>query len=248
MSCAPIARVAASASASHTATALADALADAQGTRDGAGAPFVLNLGAAAPILPRWTPAEIGKRVQSLRRVYTSLSPRFGPYHDQQRPFARHFRLEPMHNYSEVELRPHDFFAAAGKYKYYSGEVERDLPREMLEELEPLAAALIAHAPQRSSVNLWLGGPQPVVAPCHYDGYHNMCAMPQQPERGVARPTARLTASYQPLHMNCACTAGTCSCTAPSALCSRRRVRGRCCVPIPFCTRRTRSARRRSTW
>ena len=41
--------------------------------------------------------------------------------------------------------------------------------------LEPLVASLVSLYPQHSSANLWLGRAG-VVAPCHYDGYHNAFA------------------------------------------------------------------------
>lgn len=168
--CAPLPRVTASASASRTASALADALQRMAAD----GVPAVLALDVDSPILPRWTPKEIRARVRLLTRVYESDTRRFGPFFDDARPMARQFRLAPAHNYSECDKTPHEFFDVSDHQRlvYYSGEVDRDLPNSMLEELRPLESALIARAPQRASVNLWLGGPWPVVAPCHYGTRH----------------------------------------------------------------------------
>ena len=55
------------------------------------------------------------------------------------------------------------------------GRVCRDLPARLLEILEPLVASRVSLYPQHSSANLWLGRAG-VVAPCHYDGYHNAFA------------------------------------------------------------------------
>ena len=145
--------------------------------------PVVFVLGAASELLPRWTPSFLVRHVPTLHGVYESpSSPRFGPYHDVDRPFGRAFGLDPLHNYTEdATVSTREFFAAATHeadrqpYRYYSGEVERDLPHALLEELRPLESALIAHGPTRASVNLWLGS-SPVVAPCHYDGYHSASA------------------------------------------------------------------------
>ena len=144
-----------------------------------AGTPLIIKLGTGSALVPRWTPAMLSDQVAALTRVYVGSDARFGPYYDESRPFARAGLTHgPSHNYSEVAMATKDVFyassssSAASSYAYYSGEVERDLPAPLLEALRPLEAALIARRPTYASVNLWLGS-KPVVAPCHYDAYHN---------------------------------------------------------------------------
>jgi hypothetical protein len=167
---------------------LADALREAVAS----GLPRVVALGAESALLPAWSPSLITQRVDTLSRVYSGPDERFGPFHDEQRPFSRaRICTSPSHNYSEVSMRTGDFFtvhqAEQSRYVYYSGEVERDLPASMLEELRPLEAALIERNPSHASVNLWMGS-SPVVSPCHYDAYHNAIAQLSGRKRFVLFP------------------------------------------------------------
>ena len=196
-----------------TPEALAEALEAAIVERS----PVVFALGEASELLPRWTPRYLAHHAPTLHGVYeSSTSPRFGPYHDPGRPFGRVFGLKPLHNYTEDSSVPtREFFwgppQRAGDdgqpYRYYSAEVERDLPPPLLDEMRPLEAALIAHGPSRASVNLWLGR-SPVVAPCHYDGYHNAVAQLSGRKRFLlAPPTAwplvRAFPFLHPSHAQC---------------------------------------------
>lgn len=77
----------------------------------------------------------------------------------------------------------------------------------MQDELRPLEAALIARNPSFSSVNLWLGA-DPVVAPCHYDGYHNAVAQLSGRKRFMlappsAGPLLRTFPFLHPSHAQC---------------------------------------------
>ena len=84
--------------------------------------------------------------------------------------------MRPRHAYVEANTSTAAFFAtAAPPHRYYSAELDRDLPARLQEMLEPLVASLVSLYPQHSSANLWLGRAG-VVAPCHYDGYHNAFA------------------------------------------------------------------------
>jgi hypothetical protein len=160
--------------------------------------PMIFHLGENSTLFPPWTPASLSARVPVLSRTYTSKEPRFGPYHDNERPLARAFGLRPRHNYSEASISSADLFGSSTElqdddddrnysYHYYSGEVERDLTPMMLSELRPLERALIARAPSRASVNLWLGR-KPVSAPCHFDGYHNAFAQLSGRKRFLLAP------------------------------------------------------------
>ena len=166
-----------------------------------AGVPVVLT---GVESLPPWGPAEIS--ALQLTRVYVQESPIFGPYYDTKRPLGSVGRVRPRHNYTEESMRGDDFFGRlAPPWRYYSGEVERDLSASLLEQLRPLERGLVAPCPSnptptlpltltatltlalnsnpnqvalrpsRSSANLWLGRAGG-TAPCHYDGYHNAFA------------------------------------------------------------------------
>ena len=172
--------------------------------------PTVIHLGEAAAekLLPDWTPEFLKKHVHELTGVYESLGayPRFGPYHDVNRPLARALRLQPLHNYTEVAkpMSTTAFFTPAQaqqpKHRYYSGETYR-LPPAMQDTLQPLERSLIAHGPSHASVNLWLGR-WPVVAPCHYDGYHNAVAQLSGKKQFVLAPPSawRQVRAYPFLH------------------------------------------------
>ncbi|KAL1529003.1 hypothetical protein AB1Y20_010324 [Prymnesium parvum] len=146
---------------------------------------------AAAPVVPRWTPSRL--RQVNFSRVYSNTFPRFGPYYDEARPMARlpHgvFRGAPRHGYVETELGGAAFFGewAEGRHGYYSGEIERDLPPPLRDELAPLERVLVSLRPERSSVNLWLGR-RLASAPCHYDGYHNAFSQLHGRKRFVLAP------------------------------------------------------------
>ena len=113
-----------------------------------AGEPVVLT---GVDSLPTWGPSDIaGLR---LTRVYAQQrSPIFGPYYDASRPLARLGGVQPRHNYTEVTMSGLDFFGAAAgpPWRYYSGEVERDLTPGFLRELRPLEMGLVALRPSRS--------------------------------------------------------------------------------------------------
>ena len=98
----------AASSASDVASALARALS--------AGTEPQLNcLIHAASSPPKWTPRLLALHTPALHRVYESSDdPRFGPYHDAQRPLARALRLRPLHNYSELThaMPTTEFFTA----------------------------------------------------------------------------------------------------------------------------------------
>ncbi len=165
-------------------------LADALRSPGDLNEPIIFRLGENSTLIPSWTPPILSELVPVLNRVYVSDHPRFGPYHDVQRPLARVHDLTPRHNYREASLSTADFFDGSAKptrHHYYSGEVERDLPTAMLAELRPLEMALIARAPSHASVNLWLGR-APVSAPCHFDGYHNAFAQLSGRKRFLLAP------------------------------------------------------------
>ena len=172
------------------------------------GAPLIVELGANSSLLPQWTPAVLINRVNVLTRVYVGDSARFGPYYDGDRPMARAgLTRAPAHAYSEADLPTRSFFASHSHYRYYSGEVERDLPKSMLAELRPLESALIARNPSHASVNLWLGA-SPVVAPCHYDAYHNAAVQLAGSKRWMiappsAWPVLRPYPFLHPSHAQC---------------------------------------------
>ena len=198
-SCAAPLHIAVSSAVAASSTSLGDILVALNSST-----PQVVTLPLDSPLLPHWTPATISERVKRLQRVYaSSTSPRFGPYHDPQRPMARAFHLKPLHDYVELTkaMKASAFLSNTSHWLYYSGEVERDLPAAMLDELRPLEAALIARNPRRASVNLWLGR-SPVTAPCHYDGYHNQYAQLHGRKRFIlAPPTAsRFLEAYPFLH------------------------------------------------
>ena len=152
----------------------ARSLADALAAAAAAGAPVILE-GAA---LPLWlSPINLEPTVPTLHGVYVADNPRFGPYFDARRPLGRAAAsVRPRHAYVEANTSTAAFFAtAAPPHRYYSAELDRDLPARLQEMLEPLVASLVSLYPQHSSANLWLGRAG-VVAPCHYDGYHNAFA------------------------------------------------------------------------
>ena len=109
-----------------------------------AGVPVVLT---GVESLPPWGPAEIS--ALQLTRVYVQESPIFGPYYDSKRPLGSVGRVRPRHNYTEESMRGDDFFGRlAPPWRYYSGEVERDLSASLLEQLRPLERGLVAlHMP-----------------------------------------------------------------------------------------------------
>lgn len=175
------------------------------------GVPLVIGLSANSSLLPEWTPAALIDRVPILTRAYVGGASRFGPYYDENRPMAlAGIGLAPSHGFTETSLRTHDLFAApasASSHSYYSGEVERDLPASMLDELRPLESALIARNPSHASVNLWLGS-RPVSAPCHYDAYHNAAAQLSGSKRWVLAPPSawdvvRVFPFLHPSHAQC---------------------------------------------
>jgi hypothetical protein len=169
--------------------------------------PVVIALGTDHSLLPQWTPTTLASHVPTLSKVYVSTDVIFGPYYDESRPFARLGLVPgPSHNYSEATMHTRDVFASQGSasgavYTYYSGEVERDLSLPLQESIRPLERALIARNPRRASVNLWLGA-SPVVAPCHYDAYHNAVVQIYGRKRWLlAPPTAwALLRPYPFLH------------------------------------------------
>ena len=108
-----------------------------------AGVPVVLT---GVESLPPWGPAEIS--ALQLTRVYVQESPIFGPYYDSKRPLGSVGRVRPRHNYTEESMRGDDFFGRlAPPWRYYSGEVERDLSASLLEQLRPLERGLVAPCP-----------------------------------------------------------------------------------------------------
>jgi len=152
--------------------------------------------------MPSWRPEDLAHI--NLTRVYTSASPRFGPYYDDSRPLARlsprHYRGQPRHSYREIALSGAAFFDSL-QHVYYSGEIERDLDLPLRAQLAQLEQSLISLRPQRSSVNLWLGR-RSTAAPCHYDGYHNAFSQLYGVKRFVLLPprAARLLRPFPFLH------------------------------------------------
>ncbi len=134
-----------------------------------AGEPHVLER---VPDAPAWSP-ELLLHL-NFTRVYVGESARFGPYFDPSRPFASMAR--PAHGYVEAEapVSGTAFFAAGTPppHRYYSGELERDLPHALVSQVRGLERALVSLRPSHASVVLWLGR-RGASAPCHYDGYHN---------------------------------------------------------------------------
>ena len=114
-----------------------------------AGVPVVLT---GVESLPPWGPAEIS--ALQLTRVYVQESPIFGPYYDSKRPLGSVGRVRPRHNYTEESMRGDDFFGRlAPPWRYYSGEVERDLSASLLEQLRPLERGLVAPCPSNPNPN-----------------------------------------------------------------------------------------------
>ena len=165
--------------------------------------PHVFELGSDHALLPHWTPESLVASMPSLRRAYVSRSsPIFGPYHDVNRPMAKVHNMSALHDYYEDDVRSADFFAAGSlSHRYYSGEVDRDLPEPMLSALQPLERVLIARGPARASVNLWLGR-APVSAPCHFDGYENAVVQLHGAKRFLLAPPSawRALRPYPFLH------------------------------------------------
>ena len=192
--------------------------------------PVVIALGTDHALLPQWTPTALALRVPTLSKVYVSTDFIFGPYYDESRPFARLGLVPgPSHNYSEATMHTRDVFASQGgatyTYTYYSGEVERDLSLPLRESIRPLERALIARNPRHASVNLWLGA-SPVVAPCHYDAYHNAVVQIYGRKRWLlAPPTAwahlRPYPFLHPCHAQCQQPLGTLSTGAREAVGAR---------------------------
>ena len=195
----------------HT-LAATDSIEDALASAAALGEPLILHLGEAGhSLLPNWTPRYLAEAVPVLTRVYVSESSHvFGPYHDAGRPMANVHNLTATHGYHEAaDMRTADFFDdnKAGTYRYYSGEVDRDLPEALLSDLRPLEHVLVARGPQRASVNMWLGR-APVSAPCHFDGYENTVAQLHGTKRFLLAPPAAYKALrpfpfLHPSHAQC---------------------------------------------
>ena len=114
-----------------------------------AGVPVVLT---GVEGLPPWGPADIS--ALQLTRVYVQESPIFGPYYDAKRPLGSLGRVRPRHNYTEESMRGDDFFGLhAPPWRYYSGEVERDLSASLIEQLRPLERGLVALCPSNPISN-----------------------------------------------------------------------------------------------
>jgi hypothetical protein len=146
---------------------------------DEKGLPVVIT----GPVLshfPRWNISDVVAMVPSdhLSGFYQHSSPIFGPYYDDQRP---------MHNLSTVQgstpyqanaslpvgdidrifhqFRPQTFYSFSSSLSDLNPSLEQQLDLSEMLQLNP----------SHSSVNLWLGM-RGGTTPCHYDGYHNMCA------------------------------------------------------------------------
>ncbi|EDQ84524.1 uncharacterized protein MONBRDRAFT_34680 [Monosiga brevicollis MX1] len=97
--------------------------------------------------------------------------PLFGPYYDSSKPLAPW--AHPINNYSDTWHGPADALLqstvadpiAKPPFLYLSQELEQ-LPIDLYPALPGLEALLVL-APERSSINLWLGQPG-VTAHCHY--------------------------------------------------------------------------------
>ncbi len=151
-----------------------------------------------APDVPRWSPEALARSQIYLSSAYVSPVPVFGPYYDdhwQRRPLVGVDYVGRRAEYVDVNLSAADFFAGgtdkARPYVHYSGEVERDLPKPMLDELLPLDAEITSVDAKLSSVNLWLGRRGSVV-PCHYDSYHNALVQLHGTKRVLLAPPSAL--------------------------------------------------------
>ena len=122
----------------------------------------------------------------------------FGPYFDDTRPLAAHPTIRPAHAYTQTSMKMSEFLqrisisdtdtntntdgvvgnddkdataTTKANYTYLTREIERIHP-SLENDLQPIHDLIIL-GPQFSSINLWMGQKN-VLAPCHYDGYHNI--------------------------------------------------------------------------
>ncbi len=149
-----------------------------------------------------WTPRSlrtiIADDTPELRGIYRNCANRyFGPFWDPGRPAGRHLsaplysaaggdggltsrssrRLNPYEQ--NVSMKTAAFFAALDtplddrdSHLYLTQELADLNPSRSLERSADLSELLRLNA-KAASVNLW-AGQTGVVAPCHYDGHHNM--------------------------------------------------------------------------
>ena len=167
----------------------------------------------------RWTPdtlAELLSGSELLQGLYRNDENRFfGPYYDPTRPLATTGMVRARSNpYSENESMPVAEFFREALLRPLAG---RRSHLYLTQELRQLSPALELQAspldellrlnPQQSSVNLW-AGQEGVVAPCHYDGHHNMYAQLWGRKRFLlwpptAWPTLRPFPYLHPSHAQC---------------------------------------------
>ena len=149
----------------------------------------------------KWTNnTYLSQLVHTLDGVYVQdASPVFGPYFDAGRPLASSAKVRPLHNYSQISVPTHQFLSTSATatatptidptFMYLTREIERIHP--MLEQDITPFHELIRLGPSKSSINVWMGH-NAVVAPCHYDSYHNVYAQIRGSKTFyMAPPTAR---------------------------------------------------------
>ena len=154
----------------------------------------------------KWTNnTYLSQLVHTLDGVYVQRSsPVFGPYFDAGRPLAASAKVTPLHNYTQISVPTHRFLSTSATattattttatttdptFMYLTREIERIHP--LLEQDITPFHELIRLGPSKSSINVWMGH-NAVVAPCHYDSYHNVYAQIRGTKTFyMAPPTAR---------------------------------------------------------
>ena len=151
----------------------------------------------------KWSFQENGRLatiVDTLNGIYLQHdSPVFGPFFDTSRPLATHPDITPTHHYTQISMPMSKFLSNLSTpttppttpptFMYLTREIERVHP--LLEhDISPFHE-LIRLGPQKSSINIWMGQ-QGVIAPCHYDSYHNVYVQVYgQKTFFIASPTAK---------------------------------------------------------
>ena len=131
----------------------------------------------------KWNDHYLSNLIGTVDGVYTQQSdPVFGPYFDSARPLASHPTIKPMHTYIQKSMLMSQFLFniqnntahtvhTVHNYSYLTREIERIHPL-LEQDIQPIDE-LIRLDPSHSSINVWIGE-KGVIAPCHYDGYHNV--------------------------------------------------------------------------
>lgn len=181
------------------------------------------------PARHQWTWEFLGAGAMGATQVhgvYSSHSNHFGPFFDHSRPLAKLSTVRPRNAYrrdstltvhtlvdvalgrTSVSTALQDECSSDGDngacdgtaaFVYYSGALD-SLGADAVRAVSPLDE-LLSLNPSKSSVNVWIGQGG-VVAPCHYDGYHNLYAHLRGRKRFVMlQPSAwEATAPFPFLH------------------------------------------------